>query len=137
VAAGRVMLERLDALVSAGDSFAFETTCASHPRFLKKCRALSYQIILVFLWLPSADMALGRVARRVSQGGHRIPDEVVIRRYSAGLRNMRHLYLPLADLAFIYDNSDGAGSLIAEGPGASPLTIHDGERWKRIEEATR
>jgi predicted ABC-type ATPase len=139
MAAGRVMLDRLDTLVSAGNSFAFETTCASrrHPRFLMKCRTLGYEITLVFLWLPSADIALSRVARRVSQGGHRIPDEVVVRRYSAGLRMMRQLFLPLADFAFIYDNSDHGGTLIAERRGAAPLTVHDSDRWKRIEEATR
>jgi predicted ABC-type ATPase len=139
VAAGRVMLDRLDALVRAGDNFAFETTCASHrhPRFLKGCRAVGYQIMLVFLWLPSADVALARVAHRVRQGGHRIPDDVVVRRYSAGLRNMRHLYLPLADSAYIYDNSDGGGTLIAERQGAAPMTVHDSDRWSRIEEATR
>jgi predicted ABC-type ATPase len=139
VVAGRMMLDRLDALVRAGDSFAFETTCASHrhPRFLKACRALGYQITLVFLWLRSSDMAISRVARRVAQGGHRIPDEVVVRRYSAGLRLMRHLYLPLADFAFIYDNSDEVGDLIAERRGAGPLTVHNSDRWKRIEEATR
>jgi predicted ABC-type ATPase len=139
MAAGRVMLDRLATLVSAGDSFAFETTCASqrHARFLKTCRTLGYEIILIFLWLPSADVALNRVARRVAQGGHRIPEEVVIRRYAAGLRLMRHLYLPLADSAFIYDNSDGSGALIAERQGVVPLTIHDSDRWNRIEEATR
>src|SRR5712691_4165619 len=88
VAAGRVMLDRLDALVGAGDSFAFETTCTSrrHLRLLKRCRAVGYRVTLVFLWLPSADVALARVARRVRQGGHHIPDDVVVRRYSVGLR---------------------------------------------------
>jgi predicted ABC-type ATPase len=63
---------------------------------------------LLYLWVPSADYAIARVARRVSQGGHSIPDEVVRRRFSAGLWNMRHLYLPLADDATIYDNRDNA-----------------------------
>jgi len=61
--------------------------------------------------LPSADMALERVARRVSRGGHRIPKDVVIRRYSAGIRNMRDIYVPLSDAAFVHDNSDGEGAL--------------------------
>jgi predicted ABC-type ATPase len=139
VVAGRVMLNRLDALARAGDSFAFETTCASHRhlRFLKNCRTLGYQITLVFLWLPSAEVALSRVARRVAQGGHRIPGEVVVRRYTGGLRLMRQLYLPLADFAFIYDNSDDVGDLIAERRGTAPLTVYDSDRWNRIEEATR
>jgi predicted ABC-type ATPase len=137
--AGRLMIERLNELVSAESSFAFETTCSGrgYVRLLKRCRAVGYQTTLIFLWLPSAEVALARVARRVSQGGHRIPDDVVIRRYSAGLRNMRHIYLPLADWAFIYDNSDEAGILIAAHRANAPLVIHDDGRWRQIEEATR
>ena len=79
-------------------------------------------------------MALERVARRVSRGGHRIPKDVVIRRYSAGIRNMRDIYVPLSDSAFVHDNSDGEGVLIAERRANGPLTIHDRNRWKQIEE---
>jgi predicted ABC-type ATPase len=98
---------------------------------------MGYRIIFIFLWLPSADAALARVARRVIAGGHHIPDEVVVRRYSTGLRDMRHLYLPLADLAFVYDNSDESGILIAERRENTTLLTHDHDRWSRIEEATR
>ncbi len=138
-AAGRLMIERLNDLLRAGQSFAFETTCSGrgHVARLLRCRAADYRITLVFLWLPSADAALARVARRVSEGGHDIPAEIVARRYSTGLRNMRHLYLPLADRALIYDNSDGNGALIAERHEHEPLTIHDSDRWSRIERATQ
>jgi predicted ABC-type ATPase len=136
IPAGRVMLARLNELVEAGENFAFETTCSGlgHARFLKRCRAVGYRITLVFLWLPSADIAVSRVARRVHRGGHRIPTDVVIRRYTAGIRNMRDIYLPLADAAFVHDNSDGDGILIAERRGEAPLMIHDRMRWKRIED---
>jgi predicted ABC-type ATPase len=135
-AAARLMLDRLNELASVGENFAFETTCAGrgHVRLLKSCRAAGYRIMLVFLWLPSADVALARVARRVSQGGHHIPDDVIIRRYLAGLRNMRQLYLPLADTALIYDNSDGEGVVIAERLFGKPLAIYDKIRWGQIEE---
>jgi predicted ABC-type ATPase len=139
IPAGRVMLERIRTLARAGQSFAFETTCAGrgHPRLLRVCRDAGYRVTLIFLWLPSAKMALERVARRVSEGGHTIPDEVVIRRYSAGLYNMRHFYLPIADAALIYDNSDAGRGLIAEREPGSSLVIYDKARWKEIEEATR
>ena len=139
LAAGRLMIERLNELVSAGQGFAFETTCSGrgHVRLLQRCRATGYRITLIFLWLPSANIALSRVARRVSRGGHRIPNEVIVRRYAAGLRNMRHIYLPLADEAYIYDNSDGSGVLIAERRENSPLIIHARDHWRQIEEATR
>jgi predicted ABC-type ATPase len=139
LAAGRLMIDRLNELVSAGHSFAFETTCSGrgHAQFLQKCRTKEYLITLVFLWLPSPDVAIERVARRVRQGGHRIPEDVIIRRYLAGLRNMYRIYLPLADEAFVYDNSDGSGVLIAERRENASLNIHDSDRWKRIQEVAQ
>jgi predicted ABC-type ATPase len=103
IEAGRLMLERMRALIEARQSFAFETTCAGrgHARSIRLCRASGYRVTLFFLWLPSPEVAVSRVARRVREGGHRIPSDVIRRRYRAGLRNMRHLYLPLADAVLI------------------------------------
>ena len=71
IAAARLMIQRLNELVAAGESFAFETTCSGrgHARLLERSRAAGYRIVLLFLWLPTVDLALARVARRVSQGG--------------------------------------------------------------------
>ena len=44
-----------------------------------------YQFHLVFLWLPHPDMAVARVAARVREGGHDVPEETIRRRYEAGL----------------------------------------------------
>jgi predicted ABC-type ATPase len=139
IPAGRLMLARLNELVDAGNSFAFETTCSGrgHAHLLRKSRALGYRITLIYLWLPSADAAIARVARRVSRGGHRIPDDVVVRRYASGMRNMRHLYLPLVDIALIYDNSSEDSILIAGRRLNEPFIVYEETRWARIEEATR
>jgi predicted ABC-type ATPase len=94
-------------------------------------------LTLLFLWLPSAKEALTRVARRVAQGGHRIPKDVVIRRYSAGLKNLQRLYLPIADIAYIYNNTDEGGTLIAERRSGQDLVVCDDQRWRRILEANR
>jgi predicted ABC-type ATPase len=50
---------------------------------------------------------------------------------------MLNLYLPLADEAEIYDNSNRERVLIAEKRKRGMLAIHDRERWARIEEAIR
>src|SRR4029077_16550129 len=105
-----------------------------HVQRLRRCRELGYRI-MIFLWLPSADIALARVAQRVANGGHGIPRDVVVRRYAAGIRNMRHAYLPLADVAIVYDNFERGRILIAEKDPDSSLIIHDSERWRMIEEA--
>ncbi len=139
IPAGRMMIDRIDKLVAAGKSFAFETTCAGHrhAKLLRSCRSAGYRVTFIFLWLPSAHAATARVAQRVSRGGHHIPYEVVFRRYAAGLHNMRHIFLPLADVAFVYDNSGVAPLLIAEKRSNMPFTVRDGARWKLIEDATQ
>jgi predicted ABC-type ATPase len=139
VAAGRLMIERIQVLIQDGKSFAFETTCAGrgHVRTLQSCRSAGYRQTLIYLWLPSPEAAISRVARRVAQGGHHIPEQVIRRRYSAGLKNMHRLYLPLVDVAYIYDNSDRGGVLIAERQPNMPLTVRDNVRWSRLLEASR
>ena len=133
------MIERIRALARAGESFVFETTCAGrgYARLLQDCRSVGYRLTLVFLWLPSPAAALARVAQRVREGGHGVPDDVVIRRYVAGLRNMRRLYLPLVDAGLVYDNSGAGRVLIAERSSDAPLVVHEPGRWAMIEEATR
>ncbi len=92
---------------------------------------------LLFLWLLSPESAVERVARRVRAGGHDIPSDVVVRRYWKGIENMRSLYLPLANVAAIYDNGDEARVLVAERKREISLIIHDAERWTRIEGTTK
>lgn len=138
VPAGRLMIDRIDKLVAAGKSFAFETTCAGHrqAKLLRSCRAAGYRVTFVFLWLPSAQGAITRVAQRVARGGHHIPDDVVVRRYAAGLYNMRHVFLPLADVAVIYDNSIEPPVPIGEKESGSSFAVRDAARWKLIEDTT-
>ena len=135
-AAGRLMVGRIHSLVRSGESFGFETTCAGigHGRLLRRCRDAGYRVTLVFLWLPSPEAAVKRVARRVREGGHRIADDVVIRRYRGGLRNLVRLYLPLADIATIYDNSDKAGDVVARKTPGGVLHVLDADRWALIKE---
>jgi predicted ABC-type ATPase len=138
VAAGRIMIERIADIVAQGRSFAFETTCAGHrqAKLLRSCREAGYRIMFTYLWLPSPEFAMARVAERVAAGGHRIPDNVIRRRYFIGLSNMRHVFLPLADAALIYDNSGERPVLIAEKRAGSELQVHDTSRWQTVEDAT-
>lgn len=137
-AASRVLIERMRALIGNARSFALETTCSgrSFLPYLENCRASGYTITLYHFWLSSPELSLQRVAKRVRQGGHNIPTEVILRRFRKGLWNMRHLYLPLADTAAIYDNSGTGRVLIATKENSFRLRIHDAERWARIEELT-
>ena len=88
--AGRIMLKRINELLTEGADFAFETTLAtkSYVSLLKKAKASGYKITLVYFWLSSPEEAIERVATRVSKGGHHIPEEVIRRRYYAGINNL-------------------------------------------------
>jgi hypothetical protein len=108
IKAGRLMLEEIDKCVKAGQSFAFETTLSglAYLHKIEMCQRLGYQVKLWFLSLPSADIAVSRVAIRVSQGGHNIPEQVIRRRFKAGLHNFHYRYNKIVDAWAFYENSD-------------------------------
>ena len=135
IRAGRILLERIHELAGQRSSFAFETTLASRTfaPFIARLRREGYAVRVNVLWLPSAQMAIDRVAERVRMGGHRVPDETIRRRYVAGLRNFFNLYLQLADDWFFFDNSQDPGPrLIAAGGGEIVTRIIDPESWNQI-----
>lgn len=107
IEAGRLMLQRIDTLLSRHVSFAIETTLAtrSYKNLVERAKASGYQIILLFFWLSSPEMAEMRVAQRVASGGHNIPKDVIHRRYWAGLRNLFEIFVPIVDLWSLYDNN--------------------------------
>ena len=74
-----------------------------------------YRVKLIFLALATPEEAIARVAERVAQGGHFIPDEVVRSRFAAGLRNFRSLYCHEVDDWFLYDNSGDKWNKIDQG----------------------
>lgn len=105
--AGRLMLKTIRDHVQHGTSFAFETTLSGrgYARSIPRWQDLGYQVEIMFLALPSPEDAIARVAQRVRQGGHSIPDDVVRRRFAAGWSNFEQIYRPLVDYWALYDNS--------------------------------
>ena len=135
--AGRLMLERIEELLRRRQDFAFETTLSgrSHAGWLGRAREDGWRIILIYLWLPKPEDAMARVTRRVSEGGHAIPPDVIRRRHAAGMSNLVGLYMPLADAIAIYDNSDSGRRLIAQREPGQPLAILDEATWQTISSA--
>ncbi|HEY3256649.1 MAG TPA: zeta toxin family protein [Polyangiaceae bacterium] len=115
--AARFMLERIREEVADGNNFAFETTLAnrSYARSIREWQAAGYHVALWFLALSGVELALARVAQRVLQGGHDIPEEIVRRRFLAGRSNFDDLYKDLVDAWVLYDNSDAVPVLLDWG----------------------
>ena len=119
VEAGRLMLREIRRRTERGESFAFETTLAGRGalRRIRDWRARDYEVALFYLRLASVEQAIGRVQRRVRQGGHEVPEAVVRRRFVKGWSNFTNLYRPAVDRWAIYDNS-----------GANPVLVEEGRR---------
>ena len=113
--AGRLMLELIAEHVKRGESFAIETTLSGrrYARAIPAWKAAGYRVTMFFLELPSAELAVQRVADRVAQGGHDIREEVIRRRFAAGRANFLSIYKPLADAWRHYDNAGDEPVLIA------------------------
>jgi predicted ABC-type ATPase len=114
--AGRIMLHRIDSLLTEGVNIAFETTLAtkSYKTRILHAKSIGYTVTLLFFWLRTVDLAKERVKMRVAEGGHHIEPSVIERRYHRGIFNLFSLYIPLVDDVLIFDNSFGKYELLAE-----------------------
>jgi len=117
IQAGKLMLQEIFSRIDRRKSFAFETTLSgrNYARHIPRWRKAGYHVKLIFLSLPSADAALARVRTRVAQGGHDVPEQVVRRRFNAGLRNFERTYKSLVDNWALYDNSADKPKIIERG----------------------
>lgn len=135
--AGKLMIKRFHACVRENKSFIFESTAAgsNYGEHLKNAKNMGYEINLLFLWLLNPNQAVKRVALRVRQGGHNIPEDTIVRRYYRGLENLIKIYLPISDTALILDNSEpesGIRKTIARKEPGIGLLVEDEEIWERI-----
>ena len=135
-AAGRVMLERMDSLISTQTSFAFETTCAGrgHVGLIRRCQELGYRVTLLFFWLPSPELAIARVAHRVREGGHDVPVPIIRRRYHTGISNLFQLYWPIVQQGAILDGETAPARYIVEKAADGRIMIRDPVLWQHIRE---
>ena len=115
--AGRLMLDEIARAVADRESFAIETTLSGlgYLRQIRAWRAAGYFVRLVFVSLPSAEMAIARVKERVQQGGHSIPEDVIRRRFEAGLKNFEQHYKAAVDSWTLYDNSGDVTVAVMSG----------------------
>lgn len=80
-----------------------------------------FSINLIYIQLKTVDLAIARVASRVANGGHNIPEDIIKRRYHKSRLNLKELYQPIADNWVIYDNSTELPLQIAQNCDAKLL----------------
>lgn len=133
--AGRLLIDRINELVQEKQDFAVESTLSGRG-YLRKFREIKengYRIMLFFLWLPNADMAVARVKNRVLQGGHHVPELIIRRRYKTGNRNLFYLYQNEVDAWWIYDASRLPPVVIAQKEHGE-FIVHDDQIFHRVKQ---
>lgn len=138
IEAGRLMLKRIEELLKAGESFSIETTLAtrSYLSLVKRAQERGYKVNLLYFWLNTVELAINRVTERVAEGGHNIPEDIIRRRYQAGLNNLFLIYMSVVDYWLLIDNSHTPHSRIAERKKEGTL-IYDITLFKTIKSHVR
>jgi len=136
IEAGKIFLREIEANVSAGTDFAFETTLSGrmYVRLLKELRSKGWKIVLFYLWIPNAEFSRLRVQQRVEAGGHDIPDAAIARRYRRTVSNFLTVFAPLCDEVFCYDNSDLEPVPVFSVVGGAKEEL-DGDRYRLVLES--
>jgi predicted ABC-type ATPase len=134
IEAGRLMLSRIHELMKTRVDFAFETTLAtrSYVSLVKTAQEHGYDVTLLFIWLDSPTTAIQRVADRVNEGGHNIPDNVIERRYYRGIFNLINLYIPICNRWIVVNNKDVVPELVAKGAHNEENMIQNHYIWDAI-----
>ena len=117
--AARVALRRIEARLRAnghGSDFSIETTLAglTHLRRLREARVRGWRVHLLYFAVASPEVALARIARRVSEGGHPVPEIDARRRFGRSIVNLSR-YLAICDLWRVFDNNGLQPRAVAEG----------------------
>jgi predicted ABC-type ATPase len=107
--AAKVAANLREELVRQRESFAFETVFSDPVgdklTFLKRTAEAGFTVALCFIGLATPKLSQERVAMRVSQGGHDVPDEKIFGRFPRTLANLKAAINQLPNV-LVYDNSD-------------------------------
>ena len=133
--AGRIMLARIEELLPQKVDFAIETTLAtrSYVQLVHRAQALGYKVHLIFFCVENEEQAIARVAQRVSNGGHNIPEADIRRRFKRGIYNLLNLYMPICDSALVYNNIKSPAQIIAKKKNPiENIEIIEREMWNKL-----
>ncbi len=104
--AGKLMVQQIREHAQEGRNFAFETTLSGHryKRLVPQWQKQGYRVKLFFLRLSTPEAAIERVAQRVAEGGHDVPESVIRRRFHSGWQNFHEIYKNVVNDWALYDN---------------------------------
>jgi predicted ABC-type ATPase len=135
IQAGRIMLQRIDELLPRKVDFAIETTLStrSYVQLVHRAQNLGYKVHLIFFCLENEEQAIARVAQRVSNGGHSIPEQDIRRRFTRGIYNLLNLYMPICDSVLVYNNMKTPAQLVVRKKSqVDDFDVIESKMWNQL-----
>ncbi len=110
------MIKEIDASIEANRNFAIETTLASknYLKIIRKLKQDNWNIELLYLYLPTVELSIQRVAERVKSGGHNIKTTDIKRRYSRSVSNLINFYMDEIETVMCFDNSNNSRMIFSK-----------------------
>ena len=135
--ASRLFLQQMKTCIQQRQNFTFETTLSgkTYAKLIRELQSAHWQVDLIYLYLPSMQNSLKRVAERVKHGGHDIPIETIKRRYPKSLYNLIHLYTPLCDTVYCFDNHLAGSRNTIFTKTANETQIYNQSIYQKLKEA--
>lgn len=135
--ASRLFLAEVHEYIRRRESFAFETTLSgrSYLRMIRQLVSDGWIVQMFYLWLPSVEACLQRVAERVKHGGHNIPADVIKRRYFRSVRNVMFEYAAACNSCICLANWQVDGLQVFRQHGEQRTIMNNGVFTKMMETA--
>lgn len=113
-------------LLECGEKFTFETVMSHRSKldFLQKARNKGFRIYLYYVSLENPLLNKARVASRVLQGGHDVPEDKIVERYNRSMDLLLEA-IRLSDRVYLFDNSSSHPVLFAKMENGE-LSVVDG-----------
>lgn len=101
-----IAVDKINRCIQSGTSFNQETTLSgiSIVKTIQAAKKQGFFVKMCYIGLESPELAVERVAKRVTEGGHGIKEEDIRRRYEASLKMLKDV-VPLCDSVTFYDNT--------------------------------
>ena len=99
--------EKRNALIDNNQSFTFETVLSTdrNLKLLKRAKEKGYFIRCIYVLTADPKINVDRVFIRTQLGGHNVPKDKILSRYTKAL-NLSPQLIEICDVCHIYDNSN-------------------------------
>jgi predicted ABC-type ATPase len=110
VRAEAIVRERITGHILKNEDFLIESNLARQSDYdwLKLVRSRNYEIVLYFLCTSDIEINIGRVKKRVKEGGHDVPENIVADRYNMSLIYLRKEIFGFTEVYLIENSTETA-----------------------------